>query len=641
MKMKMWLVCAGLTILANGRAAAVDTQPPAAAPQLRMASVESLNLGSRFAVDRVKTAILAGETLGHVSRGGFICSDRKPVIAAENVESSRGVEVSTATVQLLKRLGFTLALPAKAYGNDEAAAPDYRVGAIIRDLKFDICINDTFQAEGWLFVKIDWALYSEREQKVVFQLTTDGLVNTRDKVDDIFDKAYTSAAENFIAAPGFLNAVKPDAAAQLAAASPQAAQATPKRVAAVLPDKPPAVTALKPTRANEKNLSAKLAVDPVKVALLPGDDVGIASYGDSCSGAKPLLVTPNLISGYGQFVATLAQQSLKSYGYPLASQAQASAFDTDVKDPARFRVGGVLKELKTRICTGRGGQEGWVYAKFDWMLYDDKAKSVVLQRVTEGVYASKDKIPDLTSRAFAMSFENFLASGEVLTAMTAAPPVETAQAAAAPASAASSTAGGAPSQSLVLAGGTVAPGGAQKNQARLRAAVVTLEAVGGMGSGFYIDREGYLLTNFHVVQGAKFVKVKLQNGDKLVAEVVKVSEPDDIALLKSAPVDLDPLAVRPDALDVGEDVFAIGTPLGLLDSTMTRGILSADRKIQGRHLLQSDAAVTFGSSGGPLLDSAGRVIGITRSGFGGSGGFNVFVPVQDALNVLSVSLRKN
>lgn len=640
MKTKIWLVCAGLAILANGRAAAVDTQPPASAPQQHAASVESLNLGARFAVDRVKSTILTGETLGHVTRGGFICSDRKPITASENIESGRGVDVSTATVQLMKRLGFSLALPTKAYGNDEAAAPDYRVGGIIRELKFDICINDNYQAEGWLFVKIDWALYSEREQKVVFQLTTTGLVNTRDKVADIWDKAYALAAENFIAAPGFLNAVKPEAAAELAA-SPQAVQAPPKRAATELPDKPPAVTALKPTRANEKNLSAKLAVDPVKVALLPGDDIGIGSYGDSCSGAKPLFASPNLLGSYGQFVATLAQQSLKSYGYPLASQAQASAFDTDVKDPPRFRVGGVLKELKMRLCAGRSGQEGWAYAKFDWMLYDDKAKSVVLQRVTEGVYASKDKIPDLTSRAFAISFENFLASGELLTAMTAAPPVETTQAAATPASAASSAAGSAPLRSLVLAGGTVAPGGAQKNQARLRAAVVTLEAVGGMGSGFYIDREGYLLTNFHVVQGAKFVKVKLQNGDKLVAEVVKVSEPDDIALLKSAPVELDPLAVRPDALDVGEDVFAIGTPLGVLDSTMTRGILSADRKIQGRHLLQSDAAVTFGSSGGPLLDSAGRVIGITRSGFGGSGGFNVFVPVQDALTVLSVSLRKN
>jgi S1-C subfamily serine protease len=194
--------------------------------------------------------------------------------------------------------------------------------------------------------------------------------------------------------------------------------------------------------------------------------------------------------------------------------------------------------------------------------------------------------------------------------------------------------------SLQLAGGTAAPGGAQKNQARLRAAVVTLETARGSGSGFYIDRQGYLLTNFHVVSGAKFVKVKLLNGDKLVAEVVKVSERDDIALLKSVPVDFDPLAVRPDTLEVGEEVFAIGTPLGVLTSTMTRGVLSADRVSQGVHELQSDAAVTFGSSGGPLLDSDGRVVGITKGGLRGEKGFNFFIPVQDALRVLDVAIGK-
>jgi len=105
-------------------------------------------------------------------------------------------------------------------------------------------------------------------------------------------------------------------------------------------------------------------------------------------------------------------------------------------------------------------------------------------------------------------------------------------------------------------------------------------------------------------------------------------------------VDFDPLSVRPDALDVGEEVYAIGTPLGVLTSTMTRGVLSADRVTQGVHVLQSDAAVTFGSSGGPLLDNEGRVIGLTKSGLRGEKGFNFFVPVQDALRALDLSFTK-
>ena len=103
---------------------------------------------------------------------------------------------------------------------------------------------------------------------------------------------------------------------------------------------------------------------------------------------------------------------------------------------------------------------------------------------------------------------------------------------------------------------------------------------------------------------------------------------------------MDPLAIRPDVLDVGEEVYAIGTPLGVLTSTLTRGVLSADRTIQGVRTLQSDAAVTFGSSGGPLLDGEGRVIGITKSGLRGEKGFNFFIPVLDALKALDISIRK-
>lgn len=170
-------------------------------------------------------------------------------------------------------------------------------------------------------------------------------------------------------------------------------------------------------------------------------------------------------------------------------------------------------------------------------------------------------------------------------------------------------------------------------------AVVTLETPSGSGSGFFIHKDGYLLTDYHVVAGAKYAKVKLSNGDKMVAEVIKVNEHDDVALLKSASIDFSPLALRFDAVDVGESVFAIGSPLGVLTNTMTKGVLSADRKIQGAHVLQSDAAVTFGSSGGPLLDADGRVIGLTKSTLAGSQGFNLFIPIVDALHSLDIAAQ--
>lgn len=650
--MKTFFCRAWLALVCCGSAAAVDLPAPTVPAQREAVSVAPLALTVKFAVDRLKTTILPGDELGHVSSGMF-CSGRQPIRATEEVVKNTGAFETSIATQQLKKLGYPMASvgTASAYSSDVAAAPDFRLGGIIREVKFETCRTGD-ESEGWFYIKIDWALYAEREQKVVFQLTTEGLATSPKKIADLSRRAILSSVDNFLGAPGFLAAVKPDAAALLAAG---AASAPAAAAPATKPGeaKPPNVAVLDPIKVHGENLSVKLGVDPVKIGLLQGDELGNASYGGFCINAQPLSVGENFLKNYGNFVATVVQQSLKKNGYPLANQSKTSAFDTEQAAAADFRVGGVLRELRMEVCHGTNASEGWIYAKIDWALYSEKAKRVVFQRTTEGLMFSKDKIPDLGNRALTVAVENFLAAPEVLAALKAPAAATAVAQAAAPSAAAASAAGTAASApastavagagataSLQLAGGTAAPGGAQKNQARLRAAVVTLETARGSGSGFYIDRAGYLLTNFHVVSGSKFVKVKLLNGDKLVAEVLKVSERDDIALLKSVPVDFDPLAVRPDALEVGDEVFAIGTPLGVLTSTMTRGVLSADRVSQGVHELQSDAAVTFGSSGGPLLDGEGRVIGITKSGLRGEKGFNFFIPVLDALKALDIGIGK-
>lgn len=626
-----------------GAAASVELPPPKVPPQRVPVSVADLGITAKFAVDRLKVSLLPGDELGHTSQGWF-CSGRQPLRVTEEFLKNYGAFETSVATQLLKKYGYPMATleTSSAYKTDVTAAPDFRVGGIIKEVKIETCRLGS-ESEGWVYLKIDWALYSEKEQKVVFQLTTEGLASSDKKIPDLSRQAVVSTVENFIGAPEFLAAVKPDAAAQLAArAATEGAAARPAKPA----DKPAAapmpssVTVLTPVRANDQNLTVKLGVDPVKVGLLIGDELGRSATGAFCSGAQPLTAGENFIKNYGNFVATVATQALKRNGYPLASQGKTSAFDTGENAPPDFRIGGILRELRMDVCQGVGGAEGTIYVKIDWALYSEREKRAVFQRTTEGLSRSKDKITDLPERALTVAIENFLAAPEVLGAMKAPPATVQAAAAEPAASAASAAAPAGATKSLELAGGTPLPGGAQKNQAKLRAAVVTLETAAGSGSGFYIDREGYLLTDYHVVSGAKFVKVKLTNGDKLVAQVVRHSERDDIALLKSDPVDVEPLAIRPDVLDVGEDVYAIGTPLGVLASTMTKGVLSADRVTQGVHVLQSDAAVTFGSSGGPLLDSEGKVIGLTKSGLRGEKGFNFFIPVLDGLKALDVSIRK-
>jgi S1-C subfamily serine protease len=141
-----------------------------------------------------------------------------------------------------------------------------------------------------------------------------------------------------------------------------------------------------------------------------------------------------------------------------------------------------------------------------------------------------------------------------------------------------------------------------------------------LGSGFVIDRAGHIVTNFHVIQGAQKVQVSFSGQDQLPARVVGKDRSTDVAVLK---IDAHARALTPlplgdsDAVRVGDPVYAIGNPFGLT-RTLTTGVVSAvQRQIFAPNnvpidsVIQTDAAINHGNSGGPLLDAGGRVIGVT------------------------------
>jgi S1-C subfamily serine protease len=169
------------------------------------------------------------------------------------------------------------------------------------------------------------------------------------------------------------------------------------------------------------------------------------------------------------------------------------------------------------------------------------------------------------------------------------------------------------------------------------------------GSGFVLDTSGHILTNNHVVAGAKTIRVKLGSSNTSYdAQVVGRDPATDLALLKiDAPSsDLHPLALGDSSsIQVGDPVVAIGNPFGL-DQTATTGIVSAlQRQIQApngfsiSNVLQTDASINPGNSGGPLIDSSGAVIGITSQietgGSGGSVGIGFAIPSNTARQVVS------
>jgi S1-C subfamily serine protease len=167
----------------------------------------------------------------------------------------------------------------------------------------------------------------------------------------------------------------------------------------------------------------------------------------------------------------------------------------------------------------------------------------------------------------------------------------------------------------------------------------------GHGSGFFISRDGYILTNAHVVGGLDRIRVQLPGGGAVVGEVVRRNSVRDVALVK-VPIDNTPaLPLRLSLPAVGADVYAVGAPLEqYLTGTVTKGIVSSIRTdSDGTRYIQADVDIQAGNSGGPLTDSAGNAVGVAVLGIqtagGGSIGLNFFIPIEDALAALDVVLQ--
>jgi len=170
---------------------------------------------------------------------------------------------------------------------------------------------------------------------------------------------------------------------------------------------------------------------------------------------------------------------------------------------------------------------------------------------------------------------------------------------------------------------------------RVLPAVVTIQTPAGRGSGFFVAPD-IILTNVHVVTTSRIVTVRRFDGTMTTARVEKQSDAFDIAVLRV----LDPLADQATipmgsaaSARAGQEVIAIGTPLGFLQNTVTRGIVSGLRQVDGATLVQTDASINPGNSGGPLLDRRGVAIGIIKSGYEGRG-LSFAVAIEHARTLL-------
>ncbi|MGA9967358.1 MAG: trypsin-like peptidase domain-containing protein [Terriglobales bacterium] len=166
----------------------------------------------------------------------------------------------------------------------------------------------------------------------------------------------------------------------------------------------------------------------------------------------------------------------------------------------------------------------------------------------------------------------------------------------------------------------------------------------GQGSGFIIDKEGHILTNYHVIADARQIEVTLHNRKKYGATIVGVDRAHDLAVVQIKAPELAPMVLGDSSkLQVGQKVYAIGNPFGL-SGTLTRGIVSSIRQVQEpdgmkiEDAIQTDASINPGNSGGPLLNMHGEVIGINTmiaSNVGQSAGIGFAIPINTAKAVIN------
>jgi len=300
---------------------------------------------------------------------------------------------------------------------------------------------------------------------------------------------------------------------------------------------------------------------------------------------------------------------------------------------ADYAVAGVVVDMHQRFCRPRStpaevnNANGEVSMTIDWQIYSRLQKQIVATAHTTGHAEMKDATPGgaqiLLVDAFSANVKELAASAELRRVLAGAPRAE------------SELVKPAPQPAISLLGAD-----AGENVDAAVKSVVLVRTGAGEGSGVLISKDGYILTAAHVVGDSPGVTIRWSDGAETNGQVVRIAKGRDVALIKTNDHAHAPLKLRRDEPAVGDEVFAIGALYGQkFQSSVTRGVMSADRIFDGYAFIQSDVTVDPGASGGPLLDSQGRVIGLTVLGYrplGMPSGVNLFVPARDAIDFLSL-----
>lgn len=376
--------------------------------------------------------------------------------------------------------------------------------------------------------------------------------------------------------------------------------------------------------------SKPIQLHRVVIKLKRGEHLGALESGAICAPAGNLTWQGGRLEIRNEEFVDSLRSELEKYSFKTVGGGNL-LFEDPSTWQSEILVAALVTELKSNLCAIGGfsglAWKGEASIKVEWQIYSKLDRSVVHTVKVEG-YGKLDKAVsggdnEVVLRAFSQATRHLLADKTF--------------------------------REIVSRGGeTVKHGGLYSNgetidlsakkakpvgnvPAKWSNAVVTIFAGKGHGSGFVVS-DNLILTNQHVVGSSNSIVVKFNNGMKVVGKVVASDSRRDVALVK---VDADLpfyFRVAKELPSVGIEVYAIGSPLtDSLDSTVSRGIISGFREKDGFKLIQSDVSINRGSSGGPLVDKSGAVVGVTVAGIfagGASQGLNFFIPIEDARQAL-------
>jgi serine protease Do len=301
----------------------------------------------------------------------------------------------------------------------------------------------------------------------------------------------------------------------------------------------------------------------------------------------------------------------------------------DAPAASDLQIAVAISDMRGSFCDqpGQAGVSGSLSMTVEWQLYDPAARRLIAKFETHATGHAGDStlggLEGFLSAAFRQNARDLMSDSAFQRALKQAP-----------GEAAKPSTDSATHISLSTAGAGPRP------LPEAVQSVVLVSTSDGHGSGFLISNDGYILTNAHVIAGGGTVRIRWPDGTEVDARVLRSNVRRDVALLKVESPPHRPLALRMPLPGQGDSVFAIGAPLDpRLQGTLTRGIVSATRLVDGQAFIQSDVSVTHGNSGGPLLNERGEVLGMTDMGFmagDASLGLNMFIPINDALHALGL-----